>query len=659
MPKLAANLSTLFLELPMPERPAAAARAGFKGVELKFLDPHPSDDFLKAVRSNALEMVMFNSWPGELSNGDLGLASDADQRVRFEAGISKDLEFAAKLGTARMHVLAGRRDPKLTTSQQIQVAVNAYRWAAAQAALKNITILIEPLAPSVIPDYLVSSLEIAVQLVDEVASPNFKILFDFFHMQLAGGDVVSRFKAATSRIGHVQIAAAPSRLEPDAGELCLDFVLNELDHTEYAGWVGCEYSPKTSTLAGLGWAKKWLTVDELQKPKTGAIMPDTKKDTDQISSGPSGYLLGRIWDPHVGGPCIVTIRDDLVFDITSQRAPLVSDICELDDPIRYIRQQPGRKVAKLSELFDAEVGNLDVPHLLAPCDLQAVKACGVTFAKSMLERVIEEQAAGDPAKAKDIRARVQAAVGDSLTNLRAGSPEAAQVKSTLVEEGLWSQYLEVGIGPDAEVFSKAQVLSSVGYGAKIGLHPSSNWNNPEPELVLVVSSSGRIVGASLGNDVNLRDIEGRSALLLSKAKDNNASCAIGPFIRLLDGNFTLDHLRNSELSLRIDGADGYLLTGNSSMAQISRDPEDLVRQTIGRHHQYPDGLMLFLGTAFAPTQDRDVAGEGFTHKTGDTVSIACQGLGELQNIVDLSTHCPKWTFGVRALMTNLARRGLI
>jgi fumarylacetoacetate (FAA) hydrolase family protein len=372
-----------------------------------------------------------------------------------------------------------------------------------------------------------------------------------------------------------------------------------------------------------------------------------------------GTLIGRIWDPAAQGPAVVTVRGGRVVDITSPAAPLVRDICEMDDPAGYVRGAPGRDRGALEPLMSAPVSDLSVPHLLAPCDLQAVKACGVTFAGSMVERVIEERAAGDPARAEAIRTRVGAAIGDSLRNIRPGSPEAMAVKAALIAEGLWSQYLEVGIGPDAEVFSKAQVLSAVGHGATVGLHPVSKWNNPEPEIVLAVSSSGRIVGATLGNDVNLRDVEGRSALLLSKAKDNNASCAIGPFIRLFDDSYTLDDVRGAELSLRVEGEDGFVLNGRSSMSQISRDPEELVAQTVGRHHQYPDGLVLFLGTLFAPTEDRGERGAGFTHHIGDVVFISAEGLGTLRNRVELSTTCPEWTFGVRALMTNLAARGLI
>jgi fumarylacetoacetate (FAA) hydrolase family protein len=369
--------------------------------------------------------------------------------------------------------------------------------------------------------------------------------------------------------------------------------------------------------------------------------------------------LGRVWRPDVKGPAVVTLRENRVFDITSAAAPTVRDICELAEPAAYVAAAKGEDLGTLDEIAARSCSDLANLHFLAPCDLQAVKACGVTFANSMVERVIEEKAAGDPQKAEAIRARVGATIGDSLRNLRAGSEEAAKVKQALISEGLWSQYLEVGIGPDAEVFSKAQVLSSVGTGADVGLHPVSSWNNPEPEVVLTVSSKGVIVGATLGNDVNLRDVEGRSALLLSKAKDNNASCAIGPMIRLFDQGYSLDDVRLAELDLTVEGTDGFILKGRSSMKEISRDPVDLVRQTLGRHHQYPDGIMLFLGTLFAPTQDRDVAGEGFTHKLGDVVTIESPGLGRLSNTVRLSTECPEWTFGISSLMRNLAQRGLL
>ncbi|CAN7739205.1 fumarylacetoacetate hydrolase family protein [Rhizobium leguminosarum] len=374
-----------------------------------------------------------------------------------------------------------------------------------------------------------------------------------------------------------------------------------------------------------------------------------------------GLFVGRAWNPEVAGPNIVTLREGVLVDITSREAPTLSALLERQDAAAFVRAASGKAVGSLADIAANSTGAPDQtrPYLLAPVDLQAVKACGVTFAQSMIERVIEEKAAGSPERAASIRERVSTLIGGSLTNLKAGSPEAAKVKQALIDEGMWSQYLEVGIGPDAEVFTKAPVLSSVGWGADVGLHPISTWNNPEPEIVLAVNSRGEIKGATLGNDVNLRDVEGRSALLLGKAKDNNASCSIGPFIRLFDAGYSLDDVRNAELDLKVTGQDGFVLHGKSSMSKISRDPTDLVKQTVGAHHQYPDGFMLFLGTLFAPTQDRDAPKQGFTHKIGDVVEISSAGLGALVNTVRLSTECPPWTFGISALMSNLAKRGLL
>lgn len=380
---------------------------------------------------------------------------------------------------------------------------------------------------------------------------------------------------------------------------------------------------------------------------------------DAAASG--GLFVGRAWNPEAGGPSVVTLRGDELIDITAKSIPTLSALLELDDAVEIARAATGKSLGKLAEIAANSTGKPDQsrPYLLAPADLQAIKACGVTFAQSMIERVIEEKAAGNPDRAASIRERVSDLIGGSLNNLKAGSPEAAKVKQALIAEGMWSQYLEVGIGPDAEVFTKAPVLSSVGWGADVGLHPISTWNNPEPEIVLAVNSRGEIRGATLGNDVNLRDVEGRSALLLGKAKDNNASCSIGPFIRLFDAGYGLNDVRNAELDLKVTGEDGFVLHGKSSMSKISRDPTDLVRQTCGAHHQYPDGFMLFLGTLFAPTQDRDTPNQGFTHKVGDTVEISSAGLGSLVNTVRLSTECTPWTFGISALMANLGKRGLL
>ena len=351
-----------------------------------------------------------------------------------------------------------------------------------------------------------------------------------------------------------------------------------------------------------------------------------------------------------------------VLDITSPAVPTMRDLLEQDDPAALVREMDGTSLGTIEDIAENSVahrGDSGRPHMLAPVDLQAVKACGVTFAQSIIERVIEEKAKGDASQAEAIRGRCIDILGSSLTSVKAGSEEAQAVKQALIQADMWSQYLEVGIGPDAEVFTKAQPMSSVGWGAEVGLHPVSEWNNPEPEIVLAVNSKGAVKGATLGNDVNLRDVEGRSALLLGKAKDNNASSAIGPFIRLFDDSYSMDDVRRAELALDVTGEDGFELRGQSSMSQISRDPLDLVRQTCGAHHQYPDGFCLYLGTLFAPVQDRRAPGAGFTHEIGDEVRIKEPRLGCLYNRVRLSPDCPPWTFGTTALMRNLASRGLI
>lgn len=378
------------------------------------------------------------------------------------------------------------------------------------------------------------------------------------------------------------------------------------------------------------------------------------------ADGTAGTLVGRVWRPDVDGPSVVVIRADGVFDV-SRQVPTMRDLCEAPRPAAAVAAA-GERIGDLAGLLtNTPEHRRDParPWLLAPIDLQAIKAAGVTFAVSLIERLIEEQARGKPETAAAVRADVEAALGGAVDGLVPGSAQATELKNLLQAKGLWSQYLEVGIGPDAEIFTKAPPMAAVGTGAAIGVLASSQWNNPEPEIVVIANSRGAIVGATLGNDVNLRDIEGRSALLLGRAKDNNASTSIGPFIRLFDQQFTLDDVRRAEVTLTVEGADGFRLEGVSAMAKISRDPADLVAQLIGPHHQYPDGAALFLGTMFAPIADRDAPGQGFTHHLGDVVTIASRPLGALVNVVTTCERAPPWTFGSAALMRNLARRGLL
>jgi fumarylacetoacetate (FAA) hydrolase family protein len=371
-------------------------------------------------------------------------------------------------------------------------------------------------------------------------------------------------------------------------------------------------------------------------------------------------LIGRV---HVAGSgaVLVQVRADGVHDL-SALAGTCSELLELRDLPSALRNHRGTRLASTQDVLAnsaCDARDPSLPWLLAPCDLQAIKAAGVTFVASMLERVIEEQARGDASRAESVRQAVVAVIGDNLSAVRPGTPDAMRLKEVLIAQGVWSQYLEVGIGPDAEIFTKSQPMSAVGTGAEIGIHPGSSWNNPEPEIVLAVNSRGETVGATLGNDVNLRDFEGRSALLLGKAKDNNASCAIGPFVRLFDDGFGIDDVRACELSMRVSGMDGFIMDGSSLLSMISRDPLDLAGQAIGPNHQYPDGFVLFLGTMFAPTQDRHGPGQGFTHVVGDVVTVSTPRLGTLVNRVNTSDRIPPWTYGSVALMRDLGRRGLL
>lgn len=385
------------------------------------------------------------------------------------------------------------------------------------------------------------------------------------------------------------------------------------------------------------------------------LAPERALPTDHSQA----TLLGRVWRPDVAGPSVVSIRSGLVYDI-SGHAPTITDVINADDPVDIV--DGGEPLGEVGDILTNSAHTRRESHkpwLLAPVDLQPVKASGVTFAASLLERVIEEQAGGDRTRADQIRQEVTEIIGSDLAEIEPGSESALRLKERLIERGIWSQYLEVGIGPDPEVFTKASPMASVGTGAEVGILEASQWNNPEPELAVYASATSRIVGVSLANDVNLRDIEGRSALLLGKAKDNNAASAVGPFLRLFDDDFTIDDARAAVIDLEVTGDDGFEMSGSSSIDQISRDLTALIEATIGDHHPYPDGVVLLSGTMFAPIEDRDEPGEGFTHHLGDVVSISSPRLGTLVNQVNHAHKAAPWDFGLRDLLQNLHERGLL
>lgn len=393
------------------------------------------------------------------------------------------------------------------------------------------------------------------------------------------------------------------------------------------------------------------------KLKLGSVLPQDKE---------SATLVGRAWLPgEPGGPSPVALREGSLYDLSAVAATS-SALLNCADPVRLVRDAIAHGLATPVADATAAIENSDAdrrdpsrPYILAPCDLQAIRACGVTFVSSMVERVIEEHARGDADKAESIRRTIGEEIGTGIRSVKPGSPQALRLKESLIKRDLWSQYLEVGIGVDAEVFNKAQPMSAVGVGAEIGIRSDSSWNNPEPEVVLAVNRAGDVVGVSMGNDVNLRDFEGRSALLLGKAKDNNASCSIGPFIRLFDESYSIADMRRTRIEIDVVGRDGFRLSGVSELSAISRDPLDLVGQALNRNHQYPDGMMLFLGTQFAPVKDRTETGKGFTHQVGDIVTISARQLGTLVNRVNHSDKVVPWTFGVTDLMQNLAQRRLL
>jgi len=372
-----------------------------------------------------------------------------------------------------------------------------------------------------------------------------------------------------------------------------------------------------------------------------------------------GTWLGRAWLPasfapsNIAGPHVITVRDGQVIEL-SDCFDSIADITRHPTPTAAVQNATGVSICSLNTLLEnslfyklpADIRKSQQPSLLAPNDIQAIKACGVTFVASLIERVIEEKALGNPSKAEEIRAVVHAAIGDNLKDIEPGSPQTEILKAKLIAQGIWSAYLEVGIGPDVEVFTKSQPMSAIPCGSQLGVLETSQWNNPEPEVAFLVSPQGSFLGAALANDVNLRDYEGRSSLLLGKAKDQNGSCPIGPMFRLFDDSYSLDDAANTEVNLSIVGEDGFCSTGENRMSEISRSVDSIIKQVCNGSHQYPDGIAIMLGTMFAPTEDRGEEGMGFTHKVGDRVEISSPKLGKLVNWVNYCHEIPEWSYGI-------------
>jgi hydroxypyruvate isomerase len=257
MPRFAANLSMMFTEVPFPRRFEAAARAGFTAVEFLFPYDFPAQDIARWLTDNGLENVLFNLPPGDWNAGERGCASIPGREAEFLAGVDRALEYADRLGTPRLHAMAGRMPAEADRQRHRGVYVGNLKAAAQRVARHGRTLLIEPINPRDIPGFFLNTQAEAHAILDEVAEANLKVQMDFYHAQIVGGDLAMTFRKYFDGIGHVQIAGVPARDEPDRGEVNYGYLFDLMDELGYTGWVGCEYRPSSRTEVGLGWLTPW------------------------------------------------------------------------------------------------------------------------------------------------------------------------------------------------------------------------------------------------------------------------------------------------------------------------------------------------------------------------------------------------------------------
>lgn len=259
MPKLAANLSLLFPELPFPDRFAAAAKAGFRYVEYQFPYAFGSAaEIAVRARDAGVEVVLHNLPAGDAAKGDRGIACQPARAGEFREGVERAIEYARAAGCPRLNALAGIGPEGVPRAQLFDTLVENLRYAAAKLQAAGLTLLTEPVNPRTVPGFFLTTSRQGIEAIDAAGAPNLMLQYDIFHMQIVEGDLAKTIERLLPRIGHLQLADVPDRHEPGTGEINYEFLLAHIDRLGYRGWIGCEYLPKGDTVAGLAWAKRYL-----------------------------------------------------------------------------------------------------------------------------------------------------------------------------------------------------------------------------------------------------------------------------------------------------------------------------------------------------------------------------------------------------------------